>query len=1292
LGWERTLELLDRLKSVVQSCAGRAGHLEEEFCQNTARLDRQVGKHFEELEARLSKAMTELDASILPQKERLEFRLNRRKARLQRAHTAARRHHLKLIESREGREINEVQRELLQTSRNREASQKQADKNFVKFQENLIHEQETLAAMERKTRAAFRGYAALRRLLDFLPPETPDLSADEHKLAAELRALLAQTKRKLVWFRISPLPLLFSLLPLWLLAVLLPAAHATAVLLLPQFGILTFTWQQAGVSLAGSLGGAFILHLLGRLMAGRPARVLAATIGGARGLVDACQKTAEAHYRQESDRIRDEAETRTEQLNQRWSRAVEEAAEMRRTSEQRLAEKLARAAAQNEQLHHLDLDRLQRGHDAQVERLKRETEAERDRIESSRSTRRRRFESDQHADWRALEVDWKNTTQSVYDAFAAARESADKLFPEWRASIWDNWTPSGELIAAVPFARLAMDLERLPRGVPCDQRLTLPGPARFEVPLLLTFPDRGSILFETKDSGRDLAIRALNNLVLRLLSVAPPGRALFTILDPVDLGQSFAGLMHLTDHEDRLVNRRIWTQPEHIEQRLAELNEHIEKVTQLYLRNEYATIAEYNEQAGRIAEPYHFLVAADFPVNFSDLAVKRLLSVAASGPRCGVFTLIHWDQRKAVPIDFVPHDLRKASACVRAKGDRFVLADKPLEGTTLLLDSPPEPDLVTVLLDKVGRRSVDSNRVEMPFVEIAPDDSAMWTLETTNELRVPIGRTGATKLQCLALGKGTRQHVLIAGKTGSGKSTLFHVIIHNLALWCRPDQVEFYLVDFKKGVEFKCYATRKLPHARVVAIESDREFGLSVLERVDEELRQRGDLFRRLGVQDLAGYKRVAGTEPLPRALLIVDEFQEFFVEDDRVSQTAALLLDRLVRQGRAFGIHVLLGSQTLGGAYTLARTTLGQMAVRIALQCDEADALLIMDDDNAAPRLLSRPGEAIYNDSAGAIEGNSPFQVVWLSEEEREVWLDKILGRAAQVTASRTPPIIFEGNAPADVRDNALLQGLLEADSLCPLTAARAWLGAPNSIKGPTEVVFQRQSGHNLLIIGQRDESALAMLGVSFVALAAQHPRRGARFIVLDATPPGSRHREFMEKAVQSIPHEITLAGNVELASIFVGLEEEFGRRIDSELSGAPPAVYLVIHGLQRFKALRYEEDFSIPLDGTKASPGAQLNQIICEGNRLGFHVICTCDTANNATRFLSRKALSEFELRVLFQMSANDSAGLIDTPKAANLGLHRAILHNAQAGTLETFRPYALPYSAWINNAARQLSRLLA
>ena len=87
--------------------------------------------------------------------------------------------------------------------------------------------------------------------------------------------------------------------------------------------------------------------------------------------------------------------------------------------------------------------------------------------------------------------------------------------------------------------------------------------------------------------------------------------------------------------------------------------------------------------------------------------------------------------------------------------------------------------------------------------------------------------------------------------------------------------------------------------------------------------------------------------------MLLVDEFQEFFTFDDKVAEEAKLLLDRLVRQGRAFGIHVMLGSQTLAGTYTLARSTISQMAVRIALQCEEADSRIILSDDNPAGRLL---------------------------------------------------------------------------------------------------------------------------------------------------------------------------------------------------------------------------------------------------------------------------------------------------------------------------------------------------
>ena len=357
----------------------------------------------------------------------------------------------------------------------------------------------------------------------------------------------------------------------------------------------------------------------------------------------------------------------------------------------------------------------------------------------------------------------------------------------------------------------------------------------------------------------------------------------------------------------------------------------------------------------------------------------------------------------------------------------------------LSLDTPPPAEFATRQIQRVGAAAKDARRVEVPFDFIAPPEGAWWTRDSRAGIDVPLGKSGATKRQHLELGQGTSQHVLLAGRTGSGKSTLMHALITNLALNYSPDEIDLYLIDFKKGVEFKVYATHQLPHASVVAIESEREFGLSVLQRLDGELRLRADKFRDAGVQDINGYRNVPGTPPLPRILLIVDEFQEFFVEEDKLAQEAALWLDRLVRQGRAFGIHVLLGSQSLSGAFTLARSTLGQMAVRIALQCSDADAHLILSETNVAPKMLSRPGEAIYNDANGAPEGNHFFQVVWLSDERRESYLEKLHDLAAErKPALARTPIVFEGDAPADLALNALLRERIQARDLARFAAIR--------------------------------------------------------------------------------------------------------------------------------------------------------------------------------------------------------------------------------------------------------------
>ncbi|MGH7972522.1 MAG: FtsK/SpoIIIE domain-containing protein, partial [Limisphaerales bacterium] len=348
-----------------------------------------------------------------------------------------------------------------------------------------------------------------------------------------------------------------------------------------------------------------------------------------------------------------------------------------------------------------------------------------------------------------------------------------------------------------------------------------------------------------------------------------------------------------------------------------------------------------------------------------------------------------------------------------------------------------------------------------------------------------------------------------------------------------------------------------------------------------------------------------------------------------------------------------------------------------------------IMDDNNPAPRLLSRPGEGIYNDMAGALEGNSPFQVVWLPEEVRDRYLARVRELADRQPGRFQGPIVFEGNAPADVDENLLLQAAMTAKPVARPPVSRIWLGAPNSIKGPTEAAFQRQSGNHLLIVGQSDEAVLAILSVGLLSLAAQHPVGSARFIVCDATPPGTPARDYLETVVAAIPHEKLLAKPGDLDDIMRQLGPELKRRAEQVDPETAPSVFLFIHGLQRFSKLRFEEDFSFSSGdaGADAKPGAVLNDLICEGARLGFHVIATCDTYNNVNRFISRKALSEFELRVLFQMSANDSASLIDNPKAGMLGLHRALLFNAQEGYLETFRPYALPARQWVEEAARRL-----
>jgi hypothetical protein len=361
----------------------------------------------------------------------------------------------------------------------------------------------------------------------------------------------------------------------------------------------------------------------------------------------------------------------------------------------------------------------------------------------------------------------------------------------------------------------------------------------------------------------------------------------------------------------------------------------------------------------------------------------------------------------------------------------------------------------------------------------------------------------------------------------------------------------------------------------------------------------------------------------------------------------------------------------------------------------------MILSEDNSAARLLTRPGEAIYNDQNGLVEGNNFFQVVFLTDQRREDYLEVIHQLAIARNRPPTEQIVFEGNLPAVASKNYLLNRLLALPAWPePPKADYAWLGDAIAIKDPTAAVFRPQSGSNLLIVGQNDEAALGIMGMSLISLGAQHappdpiaPTSGVRFYVLDGTPADSSNAGQLMKIAEVLPHPVKEITFREITPVITELAAEVERR--QREPGEAPAIYLFVFDLQRFRDLRKsDDDFGFGRYGEeKAVPPSKLfGNILREGPPVGVHTIVWCDSLNNLNRTFDRQGLKEFEIRVLFQMSANDSSTLLDSPAASKLGAARSLFFSEEEGRTEKFRAYGYPSDEWLDWVRQQFQSRLA
>jgi hypothetical protein len=289
-------------------------------------------------------------------------------------------------------------------------------------------------------------------------------------------------------------------------------------------------------------------------------------------------------------------------------------------------------------------------------------------------------------------------------------------------------------------------------------------------------------------------------------------------------------------------------------------------------------------------------------------------------------------------------------------------------------------------------------------------------------------------------------------------------------------------------------------------------------------------------------------------------------------------------------------------------------------------------------------------------------------------------------------PTVVFEGNVPADPRDNPELLAAIAHPERTTHREPTMWLGSAVRIEPATQLMLRRQGGHNLAIVGQDETMAAGMLATAVVALAAQHGEAGARFTVLDGSRPESTVLGMWSEVVHAVGESVDVVLPRNAAHAVTTLADEVARRGQSP-EERYASLYLVIYDLAQFRDLRIsEDDYSFSFSGSNGkTPSAdkRFREILKEGPAVGVHVLLWSESYNSMTRSVDRLTLREIEYRVAMQMSAADSTSLIDSPAATLIGEHRALLYRDDLGTQTKFRPYGRPSTEWLAWAANHFER---
>lgn len=212
-------------------------------------------------------------------------------------------------------------------------------------------------------------------------------------------------------------------------------------------------------------------------------------------------------------------------------------------------------------------------------------------------------------------------------------------------------------------------------------------------------------------------------------------------------------------------------------------------------------------------------------------------------------------------------------------------------------------------------------------------------------------------------------HILIGGNTGSGKTVLLRCL-----LWQAIQQSDIvYIADFKGGVDFG-----RLWHRFAHIITNEKDL-LELLNRLVDELEERKKLFIEADASNIKDYFNKT-KQYLNRIIFSCDEVAELLDKTGADKERKELLsqiearLSTLARQGRAFGIHLVLATQR-PDANILPGQIKNNLNVRICGRADATLSTIIIGDGRAA--------EQIPSDAQGRfiIDNGTVFQAYYFDD-----------------------------------------------------------------------------------------------------------------------------------------------------------------------------------------------------------------------------------------------------------------------------------------------------------------------